>query len=90
MMKHAEKPILMVETVLGAARENPRTSASIAAIASVGAIFVLLSSKKVTYRIILRLVAINVGPTRRSSEAKSRADVLVTYCSVCVVHMLTD
>lgn len=47
-MARAEKPMAMLEAALGAARDRPRVSASIAAAAvSVGVIVVLFSFKKV-------------------------------------------
>lgn len=46
MMARAEKPLAMLEAALDAARDRPRASASIAAVASVGAILVLFTASK--------------------------------------------
>lgn len=46
-MERVEKPMAMLEAALDAARDRPRASASIAAVVGVGAILVLMSSKKV-------------------------------------------
>lgn len=46
MVKQSQKPMIVVEAALEAVRENPRTSTSVAVLASVGALYMLLSIKK--------------------------------------------